>query len=134
MGPHYGASFFLKIWKKFRNNHHLALFLVGICLKPETRPGYSGSLKMKTRCDRILILMKKENTLGVKMQNLKVDWVLGFFRNETRCDRILIFTNMENTLGVKIRNLKVDFKTGGTWCRVGEWALIMNIYDLFYST
>ena len=23
-------------------------------------------------------------------------------------------------VGVKIRNLKVDFKTGGTWCRVGQ--------------
>ena len=32
-------------------------------------------------------------------------------------------------LGVKIRNLKVDFKSGGTWRWVGQWTLIMNIYD-----
>ena len=37
------------------------------------------------------------------------------------------------TLGVKIRMLKVDFKTGGTWCRVGQWTLIMNIYDFFIA-
>ena len=41
---------------------------------------------------------------------------------------------MYSTLGVKIRNLKVDFKTGGTWRRVGQYTLIMNIYDFFYST
>ena len=35
------------------------------------------------------------------------------------------------TLGVKIRNLKVNFKTGGTWRRVGQWSLIMNICDFF---
>ena len=29
--------------------------------------------------------------------------------------------NEFNLLGVKIRNLKVDFKTGGTWCWVGQW-------------
>ena len=38
------------------------------------------------------------------------------------------------SLGVKIQNLQVDFKTGGTWRRVGQLTLIMNIYDFFYST
>ena len=37
-------------------------------------------------------------------------------------------------LGVKIRKLKVDFMTGGTWRRVRQWTLIMNIYDFFSST
>ena len=40
----------------------------------------------------------------------------------------------DGTLGVKIQNLKVDFKTWGTWRQVGQWILIMNIYDIFYST
>ena len=25
--------------------------------------------------------------------------------------------------------MKMDFKTGGTWCQVGQWTLIMKIYD-----
>ena len=44
-------------------------------------------------------------------------------------DGITVKSTLENslslqvklsTLGVKIQNLKVDFKTGGTWCRVGQ--------------
>ena len=42
--------------------------------------------------------------------------------------------SMPCKLGVKIWNLKIDFKTGGTWRRVRQWTLIMNIYDFFYST
>ena len=36
-----------------------------------------------------------------------------------------------STIGVNIQNLKVNFKTGGTWCWVRQWSLIMNIYDFF---
>ena len=32
-------------------------------------------------------------------------------------------------LGVKVRNMKMDFNTGGTWRRVGQWTLMMKIYD-----
>ena len=34
-------------------------------------------------------------------------------------------------LGVKILNLKMDFNIYGTWRRVGQWALMMKIYDFF---
>ena len=34
-------------------------------------------------------------------------------------------------IGVKVRNMKMDFNTGGTWRRVGQWTLIMKIYDFF---
>ena len=34
-------------------------------------------------------------------------------------------------LGVQIRNMKMDFNTGGTWRRVGQWPLMMKIYDFF---
>ena len=34
-------------------------------------------------------------------------------------------------LGVKIRNLKVNFMIGGTWRRVVQRSLIMNIYNFF---
>ena len=36
-------------------------------------------------------------------------------------------------LGVKVWNMKMDFNTGGTWHWVGQWTLMMKIYDLFYS-
>ena len=42
---------------------------------------------------------------------------LGTYRHCSRC-----------------QNPKDDFKTGGTWRQVGQWTLIMNIYDFFYST
>ena len=45
-------------------------------------------------------------------------------------DGITVKSTLENSLslqvklstllGFKIQNLKVDFKTGGTWCRVGQ--------------
>ena len=34
-------------------------------------------------------------------------------------------------LGDKVRNMKMDFNTGGTWRRVGQWTLMMKIYDFF---
>ena len=34
-------------------------------------------------------------------------------------------------LGVKVRNMKMDFNTGGTWRRVGQYTLMMKIYDFF---
>ena len=34
-------------------------------------------------------------------------------------------------IGVKVRNMKMDFNTGGTWRRVGQWTLMMKIYDFF---
>ena len=37
------------------------------------------------------------------------------------------------SLGVKVRNMKMDFNNGGTWRRVGQWTLMMKIYDFFYS-
>ena len=37
------------------------------------------------------------------------------------------------TVGVKVRNMKMDFNTGGTRRRVGQWTLMMKIYDFFYS-
>ena len=39
------------------------------------------------------------------------------------------------TLGVTVRKKKMDFNTGagGTWQQVGQWTLMMKIYDFFYS-
>ena len=34
-------------------------------------------------------------------------------------------------LGVKVWNMKMDFNTEGTWRRVGQWTLMMKIYDFF---
>ena len=31
----------------------------------------------------------------------------------------------------EIWKLKMDFNTGGTWRRVGQWTLMMKIYDFF---
>ena len=35
-------------------------------------------------------------------------------------------------VGVKVRNMKMDFTTGGTWHQVGQWKLMMKIYDFCY--
>ena len=35
-------------------------------------------------------------------------------------------------LGVKVQNMKMDFNTGGTWRWVGQWTLMMKIYDFFF--
>ena len=43
---------------------------------------------------------------------------------------ISFFEKNHVTTYVQIRNLKVDFKTGGTWRRAGQWALINHIYSL----
>ena len=40
---------------------------------------------------------------------------------------------LSSLLGVKVRNLKMDFNTGDTWRQVGQWTLMMKIYDFFYS-
>ena len=34
---------------------------------------------------------------------------------------------------VKVRNMKMDFYTGGTWRRVGQWTLMMKIYDFLFG-
>ena len=34
-------------------------------------------------------------------------------------------------VGVKVQNMKMDFSTGGTWRLVGQWTLMMKIYDFF---
>ena len=36
------------------------------------------------------------------------------------------------SLGVQIRNMKMDFNTGSTWHWIGQWTLMMKIYDLFF--
>ena len=46
-------------------------------------------------------------------------------------NHLLLWWQDINSIGVKIQNLKVDFKTGGTRRWVGQWTLIMNIYDFF---
>ena len=48
---------------------------------------------------------------------------------------LTIFNNaFTYRVGVKVRNSKVDCKAGGTWRRVGQSTLIMNILGFFYST
>ena len=42
-----------------------------------------------------------------------------------------LFANC-HIIGVKVRNMKMDFNTGGTWSRVGQWTLMMKIYDFFF--
>ena len=34
-------------------------------------------------------------------------------------------------IGVKVRNMKMDFDIYGTWRWVGQWILMMKIYDFF---
>ena len=34
-------------------------------------------------------------------------------------------------IGVKVQNMKMDINTEGTWHRVGQWTLMMKIYDFF---
>ena len=34
-------------------------------------------------------------------------------------------------LGVKVRNMKMDLNIYGTWRRVGQWTLMMKMYDFF---
>ena len=35
-------------------------------------------------------------------------------------------------LGVRVRNMKMDFGIYGTWRWVGQWILMMKIYDIFF--
>ena len=35
-------------------------------------------------------------------------------------------------IGVKVRNMKMDFNIYGTWRQVGQWTLMMKIYDFFF--
>ena len=46
-------------------------------------------------------------------------------------DNVPTFDKGMYNLGVQVRNMKMDFKTGGTWCRVGQETLMMKIYDFF---
>ena len=48
--------------------------------------------------------------------------------------KILFGLGLTYRVGVKLRNMKMDFNTGGTWRRVGQWTLMMKIYDLLYSS
>ena len=85
----------------------------------------------------ILMIMIYSNFLGpsqkaqVLQKRSRMCPSLSFSSWWCSCKIAQIIHGIHTTLGVKIRNLKVNFKTGGTWRWVGQWSLIMNIYDFF---
>ena len=38
---------------------------------------------------------------------------------------------LQRTLGVQVGKMKMDLNIYGTWCQVGQWTLMMKMYDFF---
>ena len=69
--------------------------------------------------------------------NLKKKQAIRFFSSAAWPARVkIVIKNLFPvaiywTLGVKVRNMKMDFNIGVTWRRVGQWTLMMKIYEFF---
>ena len=70
------------------------------------------------------------------VHNIQFWYFIYLVKKTNFASRILLFymfmeMKFMYILGVKVRNMKMDFNTGGTWRRVGQWTLMMKIYDFF---
>ena len=64
-------------------------------------------------------------SISSRLANVKC--ILDYRITTTFCVSIILV----HRLGVKVRNMKMDFNTEGTWRQVGQWTLMMTIYDFF---